>query len=199
MADLEFTTFVAKVAADLGMSIDQAWEPAWNGVRITDGLGHGYLLAQVRGNAGRVEVWMVFPPTRYWFGDDDRNPITCARARGPEAVAADIARRLAPRYEALLAKCAEWDAQRDAEDSARLSLARAIAAAFPAGAVSWPSHLQSEGRTQLHFYGPGHYGGNVRMSGSADYIEIKDLRVPRSVAVAMLTIFARVCDPREGR
>lgn len=68
------------------MTVEAAWEPAWNGVRITDGLGRGYLLAQARGNPGRVEVRMVFRPTRYWFGNNDRNPITCARARSQPTV-----------------------------------------------------------------------------------------------------------------
>ena len=195
MADAELIDFCAKVAADLGMSLDPAWDPANVSVRITDGMGKGYGFTPVRGSADRVEINMVFGPTRYWFADGDRKRITASRARGPEAVAADISRRLAPRYAELLAECARWDAIREAEDTARLSLARAIADAFPAGVVSWPSHLQTESQTQLQFYGPEHFGGHVRLQFDAQDAEIT-LRVPRSVVVAMMALFASVCEPR---
>ena len=96
MADPEFITFVGKVAASLGMTLDETWDVSWHGARITDGMGRGYRLAPVRGSSTRVEISAVYPQTSYWFDDDDRKPITCARTRGPEAVAADITRRLAP-------------------------------------------------------------------------------------------------------
>lgn len=195
MADPEFITFAGKVAADLGMTVDTTWEPDWNGVRITDGAGRGYRLSAL--GASRVEVRMVFAQTNYWFERDDRKPITCARARGPVAVAADITRRLVPRYEALLAKLANWDAVRQAEDSARLALAAAIEAAFPPGCLSFPSHRQTEGRTELIIYGPAHFGGSVRMFAAAEHAEFESLRVPRSVAVAMPACFAAVCERRE--
>ena len=115
MADPEFITFVGKVAASLGMTLDETWDASWHGARITDGMGWGYRLAPVRGSSTRVEISAVYPQTSYWFGDDDRKPITCARTRGPEAVAADITRRLAPRYEAVLARIRDWDAVRRAE------------------------------------------------------------------------------------
>lgn len=197
MADPQFITFCGKVAADLGMTVDETWEPAWNGVRITDGAGRGYFLAAVRGNAARVEIRPVFGQTSYWFADGDRKPITCSRERGAEAVAADITRRLALRYETVLAAITQWDAVRQAEDTARAALASAIASVFPPGCVSFPSHLQKAGATQLIIYGPSHFGGQVRMFADADHIEIERLTVPRHVAVAMLACFADVCRPRE--
>lgn len=92
MADPEFIEFAAKVAADLGMTLDATWEPSWNGARISDGAGRGYHVAPVRGSSDRTEIRMVFGPTQYWFDHDDRKPIFCSRSRGPEAVAADITR-----------------------------------------------------------------------------------------------------------
>lgn len=190
MADPEFITFADKVAASLGMTLDETWDVSWHGARITDGMGRGYRPAPVRGSSTRVEISAVYPQTSYWFDDDDRKPITCARTRRPEAVAADITRRLAPRYEAVLARIRDWDAVRHAEESARLALLAAIEAAFPPGCVSFPSHLQSEGRSSLIIYGPGHLGGQIRMFFDAEDVEIQDLRVPRPVAVAMLAAFA---------
>jgi hypothetical protein len=195
MADTALIDFCAKVAADLGMTLDSAWDPANVSFRITDGMGKGYSFIPVRGSTDRVEISAVFPPTRYWFTDGDRKRITASRARGPEAVAADITRRLAPRYAEVLAECNRWDAIREADDIARLSLARAIAAVFPAGVVSWPSHLQTDQQTQLLFHGPNHFGGHVRLQFAAPDAEIT-LRVPRSVVVAMLALFAAVCEPR---
>jgi hypothetical protein len=195
VADTELIDFCAKVAAELGMTLDPAWPLANVSVRITDGMGKGYGFTPVRGSADRVEISAVFPPTRYWFADGDRKRITASRARGPEAVVADISRKLAPHYAEVLAECARWDAIRDAEESARLALANAIAAAFPPGVVSWPSHLQTETDTQLLFYGPNHFGGHVRLQFAGQDAEIT-LRVPRSVTVAMLALFASVCEPR---
>jgi hypothetical protein len=195
VADTALTDFCAKVAAELGMTLDPAWPLANVSVRITDGMGKGYGFTPVRGSADRIEISAVFPPTRYWFAAGDRKRITASRARGPEAVAADISRRLAPRYAEVLAECARWDAIREAEDTARLSLARAIAEAFPAGVVSWPSHLQTESQTQMHFYGQKHFGVHVRLQHDAQDAEIT-LRVPRPVVVAMMALFASVCEPR---
>lgn len=194
MADTEFLTFAAKVAADLGMTLDETWDAAWNGARITDGMGKGYRLRPL--GPARVEIAAVYPQTSYWFDDGDRNPITCSRARGPEAVAADVSRRLAPRYEAVLAKIRRWDVVRYAEESARLAVADAIQAAFPPGYVRFPYHLQTEGRSCLTIYGPGHLGGTIRMFSDGQDVEITDLRIPRSVAMAMLAAYAAYCQER---
>jgi hypothetical protein len=196
VADPEFITFAGKVAASLGMTVDDTWDISWHGARITDGMGRGYRLAPVRGSSTRVEISAVYPQTSYWFDDDDRKPITCARTRGPEAVAADITRHLGPRYEAVLARMRDWDAVRHAEESAQLALVAAIEATFPPGCVSFPSHLQSEGRSSLVIYGPRHLGGQIRGIFDAEDVEIQDLRVPRPVAVAMLAAFAAF--PREA-
>jgi hypothetical protein len=96
VADPKFITFADKVAASLGMTLDETRDVSWHDARITDGMGRGYRLAPVRDSSTRVEISAVYPQTSYWFDDDDGKPITCARTRGPEAVAADITRRLAP-------------------------------------------------------------------------------------------------------
>lgn len=166
-------------------------------MRITDGNGRAYHLSPARGNTGRVEIRPVFGPTSYWFERGDRKPITCSRGRGPEAVAGDVTRRLAPCHEAVLAKIRHWDAVRHVEDTARLALATVIEAAFPPGCVHRPSHCQTQGRTELVIYGPGHLGGRIRLFADAGDVELESVRVPRAVAIARLACFADVCQPQD--
>jgi hypothetical protein len=199
-----FRDFCAKLAAELGMELDQTRQWNWCAFLIPyagDGgclsgqipEGLGYSLTRPRGNA-MTEVSACYPPTSY--PHIDTSPIRRSVARGPHVVAAEIKRHLEPGYLATLAAIAEHDAQEARLKVRRADLADRITGMFRPGKVTAPAHCQTGDTTRLLIHGGGLGGGEVRFSRGAVEVELNQLRVPADVAVAMLAQFAEAVTAR---
>jgi len=188
--------FVPAVAAELNalgsfpglVGADTDVEP-WGG-RIIDGDGRGYYLGYPF--KGKTEITPIYPRSSFGWYKTDRGKIGVSVSRGPQAVAREIARRLAPVYEAALAKVLAYEADLAVDQGQRGVLTEKLAALFPDNCVSAPSHSQSEYSTQLVIHGPGSGGGWVQYSGGGGDVMIganHGFRVPAGVATQMLAIY----------
>jgi hypothetical protein len=189
----EFRDFAAKVAAELGMDLDTGSEYTWcETILSVTGDGTGYVLGLPRVQDRRSEIHPVWPRTR---ASHPALRIGVTISRGPHAVAADIARRLARPYREALRAIAAYDREEAAEQAARAALAARIAALFPEGKVSAPSHCQNDYRTELIIHGENLRGGSVKFHGDGGEAEFDRFRVPAEVAVAMLAAWAQAPPP----
>lgn len=198
-----FRDFCAKLAAEIGMELDQTRQWTWCAFLIPyagdGGLsgqipeGLGYSLTRPRGNM-MTEVSACYPPTSY--PRIDTPPIRRSVARGPHVVAAEIKRHLEPGYLATLAATAEHDVQEARLRARRSGLADRITGMFRPGKVTAPAHCQTVDTTRLLIHGGGLGGGEVRFSRGAVDVEFSLLRVPADVAVAMLALFAEAVTAR---
>jgi hypothetical protein len=196
----EFRDFAAKVAAELGMTLDTDHDVF--GAAINGSDGSGYYLCEPYGSHGKIECSGRYPVSSYYFRPGDRPTIGVTITRGPAVVAAEIKRRLAPTYAATLAKVLDYNATQTASTRRRVRLARRITRLFPKRTDRWgktvdmaslPSHWQSEGRTQVLVQGPELGGGQVNISANATEVEFERFRVPAAVAVKMLAVYADAC------
>lgn len=184
--------FVPKVAAELGMTAE-ADEEAWGG-RIKDTQGRGYYLSYPY--KGKTEISPIYPRSTFGFYKTERGKIGVSVSRGPQVVAREITRRLAPIYESALAKVEAYEADLAVDQGSRSVLTDKLASLFPSGTVSTPGHCQSEHQTELIIHGPGLGGGQVRYTGHGGEVTIganHGFRVPAEVATQMLAVYGDYC------
>lgn len=182
MAQWQLAGLATQVGGPLGMTLDLSW--SGHGVRIGTE-GDGLYLAEPSNQRGRVEIHGWFPHTRYWF-DGQRKHITVRADRGPRVIAAEITARLLPVYRAAMVKVREHDAEEQAGQRNRDTLAAYITGLFPAGKTAMPGHCQDNHRSEIILHLPGHLGGYVKFHGDGGEVEFDRFRVPAAVALRML-------------
>lgn len=182
----QLAELASKVGGLLGMSLDLSWPGP--GVRI--GVeGDGLYLSEPSNQRGRVDIHGWFPFTRYWF-DGQRKHITVRADRGPRVIAAEITARLLTGYRAAMVKVREHDADEQAAQQNRDTLAAYITGLFPSGVPCLPSHCQDHYRTEVLIRFPGLQGGAVKFHGHGAEVEFDRFRVPAAVALRMLETVA---------
>jgi hypothetical protein len=184
-----FADFAAKLAAELGLELDQSRMWTWCLFLVSySGDGTGYSITRPRGDTKTTVN--PLPPASTWSPPDDGKERTAriSVSRGPHTVALEISRRLAPTYRADLRAIAAHNAKEAAQRAHRQGLAEQIAAMFLK--TSRPSHCQSNYSTSIGVHGPEYTGGDLRFSGGAAEIEFYRFRVPAPVALKMLAVFA---------
>jgi hypothetical protein len=185
-----FREFAGKVAAELGMLLDENDRAVW-GTRIesADRL-MGYTLSLPNPKDRMTEITPVYPHSTFgWYGTD-RGKIRANVTRGHEAVASDIRRKLEPVYLAALANIRLHDAEEARRQAIRADLRDDIEGLFNPGSVVAPSHSQSDNRTILSLPGPGSNGGTVDFQGTADHMQLDRFQAPAGVILAMLAVYA---------
>ena len=196
--DTELYDFAAKVGAELGLTPRPARFDHQRSVEIA-WRGRGYsIMREWRqgGNRRKLEITPLYPDTEMGFTewDDDRDGhvsirgrVGCSMDRGPQAVAADIRRRLEPLYESTLAKVRAYNRVRQSADQARAGVKDALTAACPAGTVHWPDHCQSSGRAEAVIRGHG-ADGWVKVNSNGSQVEFDRFQVSPEVAVKLLEV-----------
>ena len=182
MPQWQLAELAVKVGRVLGMPLDRTWDG--HGVRLGTE-GNGLYLHEPYNQRGRVDIRGWFPSSSRWFSGERAN-ITVRADRGPEVIAAEVTRRLLPGYREAAGKAREWLAADQAEKQARARLAACITGLFPDGVASMPSHMQSDGRTEVCLHLPGTMGGYVKFYRDGHDVEFERFRVPAAVALRML-------------
>jgi hypothetical protein len=197
MAQWQLAELAAKVGALLGLPLDLSW--SGHGVRI-GAEGDGLYLSEPSNQRGRVDIHGWFPHTRYWF-DGQRKHITVRADRGPRVIAAEITSRLLPTYRAAMVKVREHDAEEQAAQRNRDTLAAYITGLFPGDRAVMPSHCQDHYRSEIyiHLPGPGVQGGQVKFHGDGGEVEFDRFRVPTAVALRMLETVALLIPTQAGQ
>lgn len=187
MTQAQFAGFAGKVAAELGMTV-VPWDEhdIRRSVRVRGADGVGYSLCQQYRGPGRVQVGQWIPPTRYNLSGETTS-ISVAMGRGPVAVATEVLRRLESETRELIAKCAAYDADREAEDAQRQAVLDGLTGPL-GGMFDLPGHMQSEGRNALITRGP--LGGKVKLFSSGREVEFDQFRAPAEVAIKMMAVYA---------
>lgn len=121
--------------------------PVFTRAHITNGTATFGITIDAYGKRGRVEVYGTYPqyPSRdsnrgyYPLSGEDTPRITCALARGAEAIAKDIKNRFLPKFLAChnlaVERIAQSEARLDAEETAMHRLADILGEEFKHGEV----------------------------------------------------------------
>jgi hypothetical protein len=193
-----FAEFAAKLGAELGMTValrEAGWG-AWLGG--ADG-EPGYWVNEPWNAGGKVEITGIYPDTQYHF-PDGRPKIGATMARGAQAVAREIARRLEGPYLDTLARVATYNERQAREDYGREQTARAVEALFPEGMTHRVPHCQGNRRAEVSV---GRYanGGDVEILNDGESVNLKGFRAPAPAVLAMLAAYAawREANPEEEK
>jgi len=185
--------YAAEVAAGLGMHLDRTWGNPGS-ARIADGLEHSPEARReyyLHWRKGRIEAYPGYPKTNRSF-PGTRPGITVDPKRGPSVVAAEIQRRLEPRYLEILKAVVAYNLEEEIQTGTRQVFAADVVRVFEGTGtpVSLPSHGQSDYQTELIVGGPGPLGGHVKAIGDGTRVQFDRFDVPASVALAMLRCYA---------
>ncbi len=190
---------VATIARTLG----DGWRPAEDPGGLWEaGLhGHGGVILDVHGfrmrhaDPLRMEIRGRFPPA-------DPSPasegITCAAARGGQAIARDIQTRLLPAFTAQLDGVQAAVALQDRDDAA---LAAVMSKVTQILGMPGCGHSYGTG-LQVNLFEGGCAHGHVRGHGDGTFLDLDLHGVPAAVALRMLAVMAAAGPPeknKEGR
>jgi hypothetical protein len=206
-----FTDLVAKTAAELGMYVKEpdpdegVYDHTGAEIISATGDGTGYRLSSPcwehsGREVGRTSIHPIWPATHYYYAPGDQPSCSCDCDRGPHAIAADIARKLAPVYRATLAKIAVFDATVAAEQAARDALTAQISD-LVGGRYHAAGHAQSWHSTSLQLHGPGYAGITVEFDGDGTEMRIGGsygMRVPADVGLEVLEVWAGWAVPAQA-
>jgi hypothetical protein len=179
---------IAVLAADVARCLGPGWTPEpdddYHGMHIANGPMRLYI-SPARGTDAQIHVSGTLPQTHLRV---DRGGINVSKSRGPRRIAADIQRRLLPRYQEALDRVLSHQADQAHNHRARQDTLGQIADMFPGSHVREINSAYKDSAADVVINARCGASGTIHAFDDAERLSIELRNVPADFAIRMLDV-----------